>query len=313
MLRMATRILHRSARRVQRERRPWTFSTPSATPRSFGCARSFHRACADILVKLEWENPTGSMKDRMAQAVIARAEEDGRLEAGRHGRRVHGRQHRGLARPGLRRQGLPHPDRQLRRVQPGEAGSHGGAGRGADARPERGRPHDQEADPGHDRDRARAEPGAAHLLDRPAQQPRQHRGLLPAGRGDLESDERRGRRVRPLRGHGARPRAASRPCSSDTSRASGSSSSSPPNPRCCWAVQPGPHKIEGVGDRLHASALGAGARGRDRGGHDRRREGDGAGASRGRRACSPGLRPAPTSSPRSGSPSGWARAPRWSR
>jgi cysteine synthase A len=38
--------------------------------------------CADIHVKLEWENPTGSMKDRMAFAVIARAEEDGRLRPG---------------------------------------------------------------------------------------------------------------------------------------------------------------------------------------------------------------------------------------
>jgi len=38
--------------------------------------------CADILVKLEWENPTGSMKDRMADAVISRAESDGRLKAG---------------------------------------------------------------------------------------------------------------------------------------------------------------------------------------------------------------------------------------
>jgi len=38
--------------------------------------------CADILVKLEWENPTGSMKDRMAEAVISRAEEDGRLRPG---------------------------------------------------------------------------------------------------------------------------------------------------------------------------------------------------------------------------------------
>jgi len=34
---------------------------------------------AEISVKLEWENPTGSVKDRMAQAVIVRAEEDGRL------------------------------------------------------------------------------------------------------------------------------------------------------------------------------------------------------------------------------------------
>lgn len=38
--------------------------------------------CADILVKLEWENPTGSLKDRMALAVIGRAEEDGRLKPG---------------------------------------------------------------------------------------------------------------------------------------------------------------------------------------------------------------------------------------
>jgi len=38
--------------------------------------------CADILVKLEWENPTGSVKDRMAHAVISRAEQDGRLKPG---------------------------------------------------------------------------------------------------------------------------------------------------------------------------------------------------------------------------------------
>jgi cysteine synthase len=38
--------------------------------------------CARIQVKLEWENPTGSMKDRMALAVISRAEADGRLKPG---------------------------------------------------------------------------------------------------------------------------------------------------------------------------------------------------------------------------------------
>ena len=37
---------------------------------------------AAIFVKLEWENPTGSMKDRMALAAILRAEEDGRLKPG---------------------------------------------------------------------------------------------------------------------------------------------------------------------------------------------------------------------------------------
>lgn len=38
--------------------------------------------CAEIFAKLEWENPTGSVKDRMARAVISRAEEDGRLKPG---------------------------------------------------------------------------------------------------------------------------------------------------------------------------------------------------------------------------------------
>jgi cysteine synthase A len=37
---------------------------------------------ARVFVKVEGENPTGSMKDRMAQAMIARAEGDGRLNPG---------------------------------------------------------------------------------------------------------------------------------------------------------------------------------------------------------------------------------------
>jgi cysteine synthase A len=37
---------------------------------------------ARILVKLEYENPTGSMKDRMALAMVEAAETDGRLRPG---------------------------------------------------------------------------------------------------------------------------------------------------------------------------------------------------------------------------------------
>jgi cysteine synthase A len=37
---------------------------------------------AQIFAKLESENPTGSVKDRMAQTVISRAEQDGRLKPG---------------------------------------------------------------------------------------------------------------------------------------------------------------------------------------------------------------------------------------
>jgi cysteine synthase A len=38
--------------------------------------------CAQVYAKLEWENPTGSMKDRTANAMILKAEEDGRLKPG---------------------------------------------------------------------------------------------------------------------------------------------------------------------------------------------------------------------------------------
>ncbi|NOT06961.1 MAG: cysteine synthase family protein [Gemmatimonadales bacterium] len=38
--------------------------------------------CARIVAKLEWGNPTGSMKDRMARAAIEAAERDGRLPQG---------------------------------------------------------------------------------------------------------------------------------------------------------------------------------------------------------------------------------------
>lgn len=38
--------------------------------------------CARIFVKTEGQNPTGSMKDRMAQAMVERAERDGRLRPG---------------------------------------------------------------------------------------------------------------------------------------------------------------------------------------------------------------------------------------
>ncbi len=40
------------------------------------------RGAARVVAKLEWGNPTGSMKDRMANAAVTRAELDGRLRPG---------------------------------------------------------------------------------------------------------------------------------------------------------------------------------------------------------------------------------------
>ena len=53
---------------------------------------------AEVWVKLESANPTGSYKDRMALAMIEGAERSGPAAAGPDGRRVHGREHRQLAR-----------------------------------------------------------------------------------------------------------------------------------------------------------------------------------------------------------------------
>lgn len=44
--------------------------------------RNFPGNGAQIFAKLEWQNPTGSMKDRMAVAVLSHAEADGRLTPG---------------------------------------------------------------------------------------------------------------------------------------------------------------------------------------------------------------------------------------
>ena len=43
---------------------------------------------ANVFVKLEFFNPTGSMKDRMALAMIEGAERQESVEAGRYGPRI---------------------------------------------------------------------------------------------------------------------------------------------------------------------------------------------------------------------------------
>ncbi len=45
-------------------------------------ARMADRGCAEVWVKMEAANPTGSYKDRMALAMIEAAEADGRLRPG---------------------------------------------------------------------------------------------------------------------------------------------------------------------------------------------------------------------------------------
>ena len=84
---------------------------------------------AEVWVKLEAANPTGSYKDRMALAMIEAARGERRPPAGTNGRRVHRRFDRQLAGPGVRDQGLPPTHRLLQRLRRGEAANDAGPGR----------------------------------------------------------------------------------------------------------------------------------------------------------------------------------------
>ena len=72
---------------------------------------------AEVWVKLEAANPTGSYKDRMALAMIEGAERDGALATGPAGRRVHRRKHRFVAGVRVRGEGLPAAHRLVGRVR----------------------------------------------------------------------------------------------------------------------------------------------------------------------------------------------------
>ena len=77
---------------------------------------------AQVVVKLESVNPTGSYKDRMALAMIEQAEARGALRPGHDRDRVHRRQHGHLAGLRVRRQGLPLEGRVLGRVRARKTG-----------------------------------------------------------------------------------------------------------------------------------------------------------------------------------------------
>ena len=269
--------------------------------------------CADIFVKLEWENPTGSMKDRMAQAVISRAEEDGRLKPGDTVVEYTGGSTGASLALVCAAKGYRIQDRQLRCVQPGEAGSHGGARRGADARPKRGRQVHEEAVPGHDRGRPRVEPGASHRTGSTSS------ATTTASRATPRWARRSGvkrtgadRRLRSLRGYGgflARSRHGAEATRTEHPR---SSPSNPRNPRYCWEVRPEltRSRESGLATRLRSGSRLSWTRSCRSVRTTRRKW---RGASRGRRPSSRERRPEQTSSPRFRWQGGWGQMPRSSR
>ena len=98
-------------------------STSSATPRSSSCRGSRRSPRVRLYAKLEGQNPTGSIKDRVAKAMIEAAEASGELEPGRAAAGADERQHRDLARARRQAQGLPAHVRDARRTRPRSGGS----------------------------------------------------------------------------------------------------------------------------------------------------------------------------------------------
>ena len=153
---------------------------------------------ADVLVKLEYFNPTGSYKDRMALAMIEGAERRGDLRPGMTVVEYTGGSTGSslafvCAVKGYR-------CRSSRRTRSREEKLRTMRAFGAEwDHPERRRADHAGPDPAHDRPGRASWPIAGHLLDRPVQQPRL------AGR---------------LRGH--RPRAAPADRSASTSSAAAS-------------------------------------------------------------------------------------------
>ena len=107
---------------------------------------------ADVFVKLEYFNPTGSYKDRMALAMIEGAEARGALQRRHARRRIHRRQHRVVAGDGLRGERLRVRAALIRRVRARKDPDDGGVWRGRGDRAERRR----QGDPGAVRSLSRA-------------------------------------------------------------------------------------------------------------------------------------------------------------
>ncbi len=147
----------------------------------------FSKDAARIFAKLEWFNPGGSVKDRIARAMIADAERRGAALSRRHDRGADLGQHRCRARHARGGQGVSLRDRDAGGLRPRQGEADGGSGR--DGRPDAVRgPHDRS-------DRARPEDhgqDSRRLHAEPVRQSRQRPGAL---RDDGARDRRGPRRL----------------------------------------------------------------------------------------------------------------------
>ena len=209
--------------------------------------------CA-LFLKLESQNPGGSIKDRIGVAMIEAAERDGRLRARRHGRRGDRRQHRPRPGAGRARQGLSRRPRRARQDGDREGAAPEGAGRRGAHHALRRRQGPPRLLPGHRRARSRATiPGAffADQFNNPANPLRARDRHRPRDLGADGPRRRRDRRRRRLGGHADRadallPRRAA--ASSSSCSPTRSARSSPSTRAAARSATAGSWAVEGIGE-----------------------------------------------------------------
>ena len=156
---------------------------------------------ATVLAKVEYMNPGGSVKDRIAVKMVEAAEASGRPQAGRHHRRADERQHRGRPRPRRAAQGLQVHLRVPRQGERGQAQRPQGLRRRGRRVPDRrvaGPPRLLLLDlgPPRARDRGRLEARPVLQPQRPGLALRDHRSRDLARHRRRAHPLRRGRRHR---------------------------------------------------------------------------------------------------------------------
>ena len=206
------------------------------------------RAAPQLVAKLEVFNPGGSIKDRVAVALIEAAERDGRLRPGGHDRRADLRQHRDRAGDRGAAEGLPgdrgHARQDVQREDRSAARVRSRGGAGADRRATRlpavllpGRRPADRGDPGR-------------VPAQPVLQPGQPAGALRVDRARAVGADRAAASPTssPASGRAARSPARSATCAS----AIPTWSSSAPTPRGrstpAGAENVRPYLVEGVGE-----------------------------------------------------------------
>ena len=211
----------------------------------------------ELLAKLEYLNPGGSVKDRIGLAMIEAAEQDGRLRPGRHDRRADLGQHGRRARDRGRASRLPLHLRHARQDEPGEDLDAARVRR-------RGRDHADRGRPALARELLLASRTGSPRRSRAASSPTSTRTRRTPRRTTRRPGPSSGSRrtaARSTRSSSPSARAGRSPASAATSRSTGprcGSSASTPRARSSpptRSIPRAPYLVEGIGKECWPDTL----------------------------------------------------------